>query len=104
MMPSPRALARPLLALRRWLQRTWFARLPLIPWYRTARARAGRDRPKLRFYGQSPFIEGMEERSLPNDVFGMAAAPLGLTELSTVGSQQTPAYVLAHGWSGSPHG
>ena len=103
-LPSFTPVARSLAALRRWWWSGWFGRLPAVARYRAARARAGRDRPKLRFYGQSPWLEVIEERSMPNDVLGMGAAPLGLTELSVLGSQHTPGYVLLHGWSGPPHG
>src|SRR5690349_13318416 len=104
---SSALLARSLAAVRRWLRHTWISRVPLGegPGGRRDRQRAGQKPYRSPFRSLRPELELFEDRSTPNDLFGVLGASLlggGMAYLG--GDLLTPGAVLVQGWSGARAG
>src|SRR6516225_2475028 len=94
---SSSRLARSLAAVKKWLRHTWISRLPVPDWCQGWHGGLRGPRPRRRALLLA--CEILENRFPPNDLFGLLQAPLVPVGVELAAGLQTPAGVLARGWS-----
>jgi YD repeat-containing protein len=100
---SSNPLARCLNALRKWLRDSWLDRLAVVDWLRGFHEWLFESNTSSRSKRRAPGLEivPLETREVPNDIFGLIQGPFVVSGMALLqGNLQTPASVVARGWSG----